>query len=165
MVPSGGAPGSAGSARSDAATLGCRESTAATSDGSGESADEALAPAASGGLGATGDGALVLAAGAGLVVWAAEAPGLAGLGLRVAAAVGAVVGWVAVGVGRGVGTGVGFAVGRGVGVALGAGGAMLGGALLPNAHPSTVPCAGRDELPPDVLYVHDPPRLACQYDQ
>ena len=140
MVPSGGAPGSAGSARSDAATLGCRESTAATSDGSGESADEALAPAASNGLGASSDGASVLAEGSGLAVGAAEVLGFPGLGLRVAADVGAVVGCcVAVGVGRGVGTDVGFAVGRGVGVALRAGGARLGGALLPNAHPSTVP--------------------------
>ncbi len=49
-----------------------------------------------------------------------------------------------------------------------AGGATDGGSgwlPLVKAQPSTDPCFGRDPEAPIGLYVHDPPRLAVQYDQ
>ena len=69
------------------------------------------------------------------------------------------------GCGGGLGAGlvVGFGAGRGGAGA--AGGAIAGWPPAPNAQPSTVPGAGSYPPAPSVLYRHDPPREACQYDQ
>ena len=65
--------------------------------------------------------------------------------------------------GLGAGLVVGFGAGRGGAGA--AGGAIAGWRPAPNAQPSTVPGAGSYPPAPSVLYRHDPPREACQYDQ
>ena len=56
----------------------------------------------------------------------------------------------------GFGLGLGFAA---------AGGRVLGGAPAPKAQPSTLPALGLKEPAPVVLYTHEPPGEACQYDQ
>lgn len=56
----------------------------------------------------------------------------------------------------GFGLGLGFAA---------AGGRVLGGVPAPKAQPSTLPALGLYEPAPVVLYTHEPPGEACQYDQ
>ncbi len=46
-----------------------------------------------------------------------------------------------------------------------AGGATDGGAPAPKAQPSTLPGAGLYDPAPTLLYCHEPPGWACQYDQ
>ena len=47
----------------------------------------------------------------------------------------------------------------------GSGGSTAGSASSPKAQPSTLPGGGTRLPAPEVLYVHDPPRGACQYAQ